>query len=82
MNLTREDLHAIRQIVEDVIAPLEGRLEALENDIKEIYAMISDLQKNSWSDKDFGKLSVENKILQLHSQLKIAAKQAGVILPN
>ena len=79
--LTYDDLQAIRKIVVTV-DPIKGDLEALGNDIKEIYDMITDLQKNSSSKESFSKLGVEQKILQLHADLIEAAKQAGVTLPS
>jgi hypothetical protein len=33
------------------IAPLDGRVETLENDVKEIYFMVGDLQKDMKSVK-------------------------------
>ncbi|MHB1864555.1 MAG: hypothetical protein ACYCPS_00085 [Candidatus Saccharimonadales bacterium] len=33
-------------------------------------------------DKEFNKLSLEQKILKLNSELLVAAKQAGVSLPR
>lgn len=42
MSLTHDDLQAIRNIVEVTVNPLRGDIEALNNDIKEIYAIISD----------------------------------------
>ncbi len=94
MNLTHEDLQAIRDIVKNEVAVVVratlkeelahvyGELEALRNDIKEIYGMIVDLQKGSIIDNSFQKLSVEKKLLKLHAELLEAARQAGVTLPN
>jgi hypothetical protein len=82
MALSYEDLQAIRTIVEETIDPIKGDLVALGNDIKEIYSMIADLKKNSSSKQSFQKLSLETKILNLHSDLVEAARQAGVKLPS
>lgn len=90
MSLTTNDLDEIRNIIEsslakqsqEVIKPIQGELEALGNDIKEIYEMIADIQKNSKSRQSFQKLSLEEKLLNLHTDLVEAAKQAGVTLPN
>lgn len=85
MSLTSEDLLQIRTVVSEVLQerlqPLEGRLEALENDIKAIYHMVSDLQR---ADKhsSFRKLSLERKLLKLNEELLLAAKQAGIRLPR
>ena len=90
MSLTNEDLAQIRNIIEsaldvqtkEFINPIHDELEALRNDIKEIYDMIADLQKSSQSEKLFKKLSLEEKILKMHSELIEAAAQAGVKLPS
>jgi hypothetical protein len=82
MSLTYDDLQAIRKIVEETVSPVKGKLEALGNDIKEIYDMIANMQKNPNSKGSFSKLGIEQKILQLHSDLIEATKQAGVTLPS
>lgn len=82
MSLTYDDLQAIRKIVEETVNPLRGDIEALNNDIKEIYAMISDLQGRTIPNKQFQKLSLEEKLLKLNSELLAAAKQAGITLPR
>ena len=79
MSLSYDDLQAIRKIVEETVNPLRDDIEALSNDI---YRMISELQKNSGGDEPFQKLSIEQKILRLHTELVKAAKQAGVTLPS
>ena len=90
MSLTTNDLDEIKNIIEsslakqsqEVIKPIQGELKALGNDIKEIYEMISDIQKNSRNRQSFQKLSLEEKLLNLHTDLVEAAKQAGVTLPS
>ncbi len=82
MSLSYDDLQAIRTIVEETVNPLRGDIEALSNDVKDIYEMISDLQKAIGVNGSFEKLSIEKKILRLHAQLIEAAKQAGVSLPS
>ena len=90
MSLATSDLDQIRNIVESALArqteeaikPLQGEMEAIRNDIAEIYDIIADLQKGSLTDKTFQKLSIEKKLLRLHSELIEAAKQAGVTLPS
>lgn len=82
MSLTHDDLQAIRNIVEETVNPLRGDIEALNNEIKEIYAMISDLQSKMIPDKQFQKLNLEEKLLKLNSELLAAAKQAGITLPR
>jgi hypothetical protein len=82
MSLTHGDLQAIRAIIEETINPVRGDIEALSNDVKEIYGMLADLQKQNSDKNDFKKTSIEEKILRLHSELIEAAKQAGVTLPS
>lgn len=82
MSLSNEDLQSIRQIVEETISPVKGELEALGNDIKEIYTMITYIQKNPSSKISLQKLNLEEMILNLHSDLIEAARQAGVTLPS
>ena len=89
MSLTQEDLLQIRSIVEDVVTPLRGDIEALNNDIKEIYKMISDLQvevaelKNTIAGPDsLQRMTTEQKIIRAYSDIVAVAKQAGVTLPR
>lgn len=82
MSLSYDDLQAIRTIVEETVNPLRGDIEALSNDVKDIYEMLGDLQKANGVNGSFEKLSIEKKILRLHADLLEAARQAGVSLPN
>jgi hypothetical protein len=53
MNLNAEDLLAIRNIVREevglVVGPIYNMVETLENDIKEIYFMLSEQGRQSRS---------------------------------
>lgn len=86
MSLTQGDLQEIRSIVrgvvEPLITPLANEIQALRNDIKEIYAMIAELQSSTITDKNFKKRSIEEKLLTLNAELLAAAKQAGITLPR
>jgi len=82
MSLTQSDLQEIRNIVHEAIAPLEGRLEALENDIKEIYQMLKDLRGAAITDNNFRKLPAEERLLVINAELIAAAKELGVTLPR
>ncbi len=94
MNLTDDDLGAIREnvknevsvvvrnSVKEEIEPLRGDIEALTNDIKEIYAMIANLEKKTKTDLNFDKLSLEKKIIHFHNEIVAVAKQAGITLPS
>jgi len=81
MSLSYDDLQAIRKIVEETVDPIKGELEALGNDIKEIYGMIASIQKSPDA-TNLHKLNLEEKILKLHSDLVEAANQAGITLPS
>lgn len=89
MSLTTSDLQEIRNIVDYAftkqndmhIRPIQGEIEALRNDIKDIYDMIQELDSANF-DKKFSTLTLENKLLTLNSKLMNAAKQAGITLPR
>lgn len=77
---TREEIQAYfdtegRQLIREEI-------EALENDVREIYKMLAVIQKAVFTDKQFAKLSLEQKLKTLHAEALSAAKQAGIILPG
>jgi hypothetical protein len=90
MSLTTDDLNEIRNVVEsalahqitEVIKPIQNELQALRNDIKEIYDMFSGLEEKIMPDKQFEKLSLEEKLLKLNSELLSVARQAGISLPR
>ena len=90
MSLTADDLSEIRNVVEsalarqsaEIVKPIQNELEALRNDIKDIYDMLSELERRVTPDEQFGKLSLEQKLLKLNSELLAAAKQAGISLPR
>ena len=82
MSLSSDDLQAIRTVVEETVTPLRGDIKALSNDVKDIYEMISDLQKAIGVHESFEKLSIEKKILRLHTELVEVARQTRVSLPS
>lgn len=82
MSLSYEDLQAIRKVVDEAIHPVRGDIEALTNDVKEIYEMLAKLQKSPEGSESFENLSLEDKLLKLHTELVEAARQAGVTLPS
>ena len=61
---------------------LNGRVEALENDIKDIYIMQTGRKNVALNDKKFTSLPLEEKILIFNTELLKVAKQAGVSLPR
>lgn len=82
MSLTATDLGEIRTILREVLKPLEGKLEALENDVKEIYSILKRMEHGVITDKKFAELSLESRLLKLNTELLTAAKQAGIKLPR
>jgi hypothetical protein len=83
MNLTNDDLQAIREIIKTEstitvreaikaeLRPISGELKALR------YDMLSELEGKVTPDEQFNKLSLEQKLLKLNTELLAAAKQAG-----
>ncbi len=82
MSLTAEDLSQIRTIFREEIQTLDGRVEALENYIKEIYSMLKRMEGGMLTDKIFKRLSLEDKLLRINTELLSAAKEAGMELPR
>jgi hypothetical protein len=90
MSLSPDDLNEIRNIIEtaltrqsdEIVKPIQNEIQALRNDIKEIYDMLSDLQGRVTPDEQFHSLALEQKLLKLNSELLAAAKQAGISLPR
>lgn len=90
MSLTSEDLQQIRTVLRDEIEiildrklePIVGKLEAIENDVKEIYDMIARLQSRVIVDKNFQKLPLEEQLLTINEALLAAARKAGINLPR
>lgn len=82
MGLTTDDLAKLRTVVQEEVQPLAGVVTALENDIKEIYAMLSRMEKQLFPAKAFEKLSVERKSFKINRDLLATAKAAGVVLPR
>ena len=86
MSLTANDLLEIRTVVREevneAVSTIDGKLKAIENDVKEIYKMISGLQHSGITKPSFKKLTIENKLLRLNTELIEAAKQVGITLPR
>jgi hypothetical protein len=94
MSLSTKDAQDLRAIIREEIDSaittridprfddIEGRLEASDNDIKEIYNMISDLQKLTRQVAHFEKYDLEQKILKSYKNILALATEAGVTLPK
>lgn len=68
--------------VKSILHSLDDRVQLLEVDVKEIYHMIADLQKQNAVTTGFAKLPLEKKILKAYVDIVAMAKEAGVSLPR
>ena len=68
--------------VKSILHSLDDRVQLLEVDVKEIYHMIADLQKQNATTTGFAKLPLEKKILKAYADIVAMAKEAGVSLPR
>ena len=82
MSLDNNDFSQIRSITREENALLDGKVTALQNDVKEMYYMLAKLQNAPAQDKKFLKLSIKQKILALHANLLTTAQESGVELPQ
>ena len=79
----KQDVSALKQDmhnVKDRLDTLEWQVEALTNDIKEIYAVIYKKPNRTLVSKNFEKLSTEDKITIMHEELLKIAKHENVTL--
>jgi hypothetical protein len=72
----------VQEEAEKSTAVLSGKLDALENDIKELYFMVDRLEKGFVTDPSFKKLPEEEQILRVNAWLIEFAKRKGVALPR
>ena len=61
---------------------IKEEIKALDNDVKEIYSMLSTLQRSVFTDKQFSRLSLEQKLMTIHAETLAVAKQAGITLSS
>ncbi|QHU91935.1 hypothetical protein GWK76_01145 [Candidatus Saccharibacteria bacterium oral taxon 488] len=80
MALTNDDKQWIKGAIADGV--VEGRLQALTNDIKEIYDVIYGKPNKSFMSASFAKMSSKEKLLVINEELLKMAKDAGVVLPR
>ena len=69
--ILKQDVSALKQDmhgVKDRLDTLEWQVEALTNDIKEIYAVIYKKPNRALVSKNFEKLSTEDKITKIHEE--------------
>lgn len=83
VRVLKQDVSALKQDmhnVKDRLDTLEWQVEALTNDIKEIYAVIYKKPNRTLVSKNFEKLSTEDKITIMHEELLKIAKHENVTL--
>ena len=81
----KSDVRTLQSDMREVKATLhslDDRVQLLEVDVKEIYHMIADLQKQNTTTAGFAKLPLEKKILKAYADIVAMAKEAGVSLPR
>lgn len=61
---------------------VEGELQALTNDIKEIYDVIYGKPSRSFMSASFAKMSPKERLLVINEELLKMAKATGVVLPR
>ena len=76
VSVLKQDMHGVK----DRLDTLEWQVEALTNDIKEIYAVIYKKPNRTLVSKNFEKLSTEDKITIMHEELLKIAKHENVTL--
>jgi len=57
------------------------KLEALYNDVKDIYHMLAELQKTDQKIAGFAKKDLEKKLIETYKDLLAIAKREGIKLP-
>lgn len=75
-------LKAQSTAVETSAHRIEREILALNNDIKEIYGMLSHTNAKTKEEKQFQKLALEKKILATYKNTLNIAKQAGIKLES
>jgi flagellar motility protein MotE (MotC chaperone) len=68
--------------VKDRLGILEGKIESLEADVKELYKLITRSQQQIQARKGFEKLSFDQKLVQVYEDVRALAKEAGIALPQ
>ena len=76
----RELSHRISTL-ESSVEGIDGRLQAVENDVKDIYALLAAKPVSSFGGRAYNKLSNDQKLLELHKEVRYLASREGVALP-
>lgn len=81
----KEDVSSLKsdmREVKDRLGRVEGELQALTNDIKEIYDVIYSKPNKTLMSASFAKMSSKEKLLVINEELLKIAKDTGVVLPR
>ena len=76
----RELSHRISTL-ESSVEGIDGRLQAVENDVKDIYTLLAAKPVSSFDSRAYSKLSNDQKLLELHKEVRYLASREGVALP-
>ncbi|MGH9856267.1 MAG: hypothetical protein ACRD4B_00350 [Acidobacteriota bacterium] len=78
----RSGFATLNKRIDNLSDELNGRIDALEADVRQLYLMVSKLEQGTITDKKFANLSLKKKLLTLNAELLETAKQAGITLPR
>lgn len=82
----RESEQHLEHKIDKKLEPLYGEMQAIRNDLKDIYQTLADIDKlinrKPVSDKGFMKLSDKEQLLWLNDMLLATAKRLNVDLPR
>ena len=81
----KEDVSSLKsdmREVKDRLGRVEGELQALTNDIEEIYDVIYGKPNKTLMSASFSKMSSKEKLLVINEELLKIAKDTGVVLPR
>lgn len=78
----RDETNAHFGRIDTQLQTLTDKVSMLDDDVKALYGLLEAYQQASPGDKVFAKLSLEKKLLKLHTELLETAKQAGISLPH
>ena len=81
----KEDVSSLKSDMREVknrLVRVEGELQALTNDIEEIYDVIYGKPNKTLMSASFSKMSSKEKLLVINEELLKIAKDTGVVLPR
>lgn len=81
----KEDVFSLKSDMREVknrLGRVEGELQALTNDIEEIYDVIYNKPNKTLMSASFAKMSSKEKLLVINEELLKIAKDTGVVLPR